>query len=420
MEEKTSKGRLAAVQKQIRLRQLLLIIFVSLILCAGGILINMRSNDAAFNQELQNTSELITRLYSFVKDYDEEEVCSYMDNLLSSISGIDLVSIVDKNNIRIYHTNHQLIKTKYQGTIPDFSLHQQGFYTENDVGPSGSQRRTYSAIYDENKNYCGFIITGKLKTSMKASGLKSVTLFLIVTAIALVIEFFLSAALSGKIKKEFLAFSEDFEGTKFLVDSMRANNHDFTNKLHVILGLIQIGQYDKAVSYIENISFIQKETVSAVMKKIDNPAFSALLIGKIARACECNVKFILQDGFNFKSSDISLPSQALVTITGNLIDNALDAMNQPSQSGKNHILEFGVFTMPGQLLISVKDNGSGIPLVIRDKIFEKGFSTKGEGRGVGLYHTKQLAESLGAKLSFESQEGVGTCFTLSMKEKRNV
>jgi sensor histidine kinase regulating citrate/malate metabolism len=95
-------------------------------------------------------------------------------------------------------------------------------------------------------------------------------------------------------RTEYTKLMEDLSGTKYLVDSMRANNHDFTNKLHVILGLIQIGEYDKAVSYIENISIIQRETLSKVMHSVDNPSFAALLIGKIARASECNVKFILK------------------------------------------------------------------------------------------------------------------------------
>ena len=197
---------------------------------------------------------------------------------------------------------------------------------------------------------------------------------------------------------------------------MRANNHDFTNKLHVILGLIQIGEYDRAVSYIENISIIQKETVSRVMHAVDNPSFSALLIGKIARASECNVKFILKEDMVFNSDDIDLPSEALVTITGNLIDNALDAMNTSEVMSKNdRSLIFGVYTQPGQLLITVQDTGNGIPDKIKDKVFENGFSTKGSGRGVGLYHTKQLVESLGGSISFESQNGKGTCFMVSLK-----
>jgi sensor histidine kinase regulating citrate/malate metabolism len=77
-------------------------------------------------------------------------------------------------------------------------------------------------------------------------------------------------------------------------------------------------------------------------------------------------------------------------------------------------LEFGVFTKPGELLITVRDTGCGIPDEIRDRIFEKGFSTKGSGRGVGMYHVKQLVESLGGKISFESEKDTGTIFMVEL------
>ena len=198
---------------------------------------------------------------------------------------------------------------------------------------------------------------------------------------------------------------------------MRANNHDFTNKLHVILGLIQIQEYDKAISYIQNISIIQRETISRIMNTVDNPSFAALLVGKIARASECNVKFVLKDGIHFDSNDIDVPSEALVTITGNLIDNALDAMNMERSFEKSKELTFGAFTRPGELLITVKDTGPGIPDELQQKIFENGFSTKGTGRGVGLYHTKQLIDSLGGTISLESQVGKGACFMVTLKKR---
>ena len=78
-------------------------------------------------------------------------------------------------------------------------------------------------------------------------------------------------------------------------------------------------------------------------------------------------------------------------------------------------LEFGVFTQPGELLITVDDTGCGISKENADKVFDNGFSTKGKGRGVGLYHTKQLVESLGGSISFESQAGVGTSFMVNFK-----
>ena len=416
MSTKENNGKLNSLHKEIQNVQLILIISATLFLSFGGMIININSNDKSFNLNLQNTSELITRIYKFIEDYDQQELCDYMDSVVSQLQDVDVISIVDKDNKRIYHTNHELINTLYGGTHPDFANLQSDYYTVNSNGPSGPQRRTYSAIYN-NGEYEGFIMTIRLKTSIRTATEKSILLSLFVTIMAILIELAICTWFSKDIKKQFLDFTEDFEGTKFLVDSMRANNHDFTNKLHVILGLIQIGQYDKAVSYIENISIIQRETVSFVMNSIDNASFAALLIGKIARASECNVKFKIMEGTSFKSAHIDFPSEALVTITGNLIDNALDSMNISSKEIRE--LSFGAFTMPGEMLIIVQDTGCGIPEENKSKIFENGFSTKGTGRGVGLYHSKQLIESLGGEIIVESQVGKGTCFTVTLKRGAN-
>ncbi|MCQ2588624.1 MAG: ATP-binding protein [Treponema sp.] len=410
---KKKLGNLNFIRKEIQRTQLILIISITILLCLGGLFINLSQNNKMFTQNLQNTAELITRLYSFTKDYSQEELCKYMDNVVQNLSDVDVISIVDLDNIRKYHTNSDLINSKYDGTIPDFNLYKSNYYTETNIGPSGPQLRTYYAVYDQDGNYNGFIITICLKTSISLITTRILILFLIVTLLAILIEIVISGILSKIIKKEFLAFTEDFEGTKFLVDSMRANNHDFTNKLHVILGLVQIGEYEKAISYIQNISIIQRETISKVMNSIENPSFAALIVGKIARASECNVKFILSEGTCFKSSDIVLPSEALVTITGNLIDNALDSMNMDTSKTEKE-LSLGIYTRPDELLIIVKDTGTGIPEEIKDKIFENGFSTKGEGRGIGLYHTKQLITSLGGKITVESQVGIGTCFMVNL------
>ena len=411
--KKKNLGNLNSIRKAIQRTQLILIISITIFLSIGGFFINLNINNKTLNQNLQNTAELITRLYSFSRDFSQEDLCDYMDKVVQNLSDVDIISIIGLDSIRKYHTHHNLINTKYHGTIPDFKNHQNNYYTESNIGPSGPQLRTYAAVYDSQGNYSGFIMIIRLKTSISAITTHILILFLIVTLSAIIIEIAISGFFSRKIKKEFLAFTEDFEGTKFLVDSMRANNHDFTNKLHVILGLIQIGQYDKAVSYIQNISIIQRETISKVMNSIENPSFAALIVGKIARSSECNVKFILNEGSCLKNEDISIPSEALVTITGNLIDNALDSMNKDTSKNEKE-LTLGIYTRPGELLIIVKDTGTGIPEEIKEKIFENGFSTKGEGRGIGLYHVKQLVSSLGGTITVESQVGTGTCFMVNL------
>lgn len=411
---KEKKNNLGLLRKEITRIQITLIVSVTILLSSGGLIINLGSINKAFNQTLQNTSELITRLYSFTRKMSQEELTVYLDNTALSVSNVDIISIVDQFEKRVYHTNHQLINTQYDGTHPDFANLSTSCYIEDSTGPSGPQRRTYSAIYDEDGNYIGFIMTIALKTSIRNAAKHTILFFIAVTVAAILIELAICATISKKIKKEFLSFTEDFEGTKFLVDSMRANNHDFTNKLHVILGLIEIGEYKKAENYIQNISIIQRETVSYVMHNIQNSSLAALLIGKIARASECNVKLKFKENSKYNEEDIVIPSEALVTITGNLIDNSLDSMN--SSSGENKYLTVGIFTNPGELLLTVQDTGAGVPENFKEKIFENGFSTKGEGRGVGLFHTKQLIESMGGDIFVESQVGNGACFTVILRK----
>ncbi|MBQ0039247.1 MAG: Spo0B domain-containing protein [Treponema sp.] len=411
---RNTKGNLTRLRKIITRTQMALIIIITLFLSAGGLLINISSNDKSFNQNLRNTSALVSRLYGFTRGLSQQDLCAYFDGVAHDLPEVDIFSIVDKNNIRLYHTHHQLINTLYDGTHPDFSKASSNYFTEDSNGPSGPQRRTYSAFYDEEGNYEGFIMTIRLKTSMRTVTKHTVLLFVLVTIAAIMIELAICAKLSHEIEKSFIDFTEDFEGTKFLVDSMRANNHDFTNKLHVILGLIEIGQYKQAQNYIQNISIIQRETVTFVMHNIENPSLAALLIGKIARASECNVKFLLQENSRYRQEDIDIPSEALVTITGNLIDNALDSMN--NSNNKTRELSVGIFTTPAKLLILVQDSGTGIAEGFKEKIFDNGFSTKGTGRGVGLFHTKQLIESLGGEIIVESEVGKGSCFTVKLNK----
>jgi len=220
-------------------------------------------------------------------------------------------------------------------------------------------------------------------------------------------------------RTEYTKLMEDLSGTRYLVDSMRANNHDFTNKLHVILGLIQMEMYQEATDYIENITIVQRATISSIMNAVDEPAVAALLIGKTARAAELNVRFTLREGCSYCTADMHLPVETLVTVIGNLIENAFESMNSKGSTydGKKELI-FGIFSCPGSVLITVEDTGEGIKAENREQIFENGFSTKGEGRGTGLYQVKTMVEALGGTISVESQEGVGASFSVKFGKER--
>ena len=174
-----------------------------------------------------------------------------------------------------------------------------------------------------------------------------------------------------------------------------------------------------ATSYIQNITMVQRETISKVMNCINESAVAALLIGKIARASELNVRFILREGCYYSPSDITVPSEILVTVIGNLIDNAFESMNDMNYNGQKELL-FGMYSKPGALLITTDDTGSGIEEGNIDRIFENDFSTKGNGRGTGLYQVKKLVENAGGNINVESQEGVGTSDELDILNQKSI
>ena len=533
--QKNEKATLGNIQKMSFRFQIILIVTLALFLGFAGSFINVQFEIERRDQNLQNVAEAIAKSPLVVEaEYSNMDsyplLKEYLDSLCDTLKDIDVISVVTKESTRLYHSNEELIGTVYDGTIPDFKEKSKDYYTTTDNGPSGTQRRAYAAIYDEEGNYAGFVMAIMLMKNIKNETIQIILTFILITIIAILIELFISAELSDKIKKSLLGYEpdvftsmfrmrdnilesldegivavdkvgkvqfinksavemlttdgkedsfigkyvsnlsntipalnplcaseisrsvssaydnilidtipikendsvtgtvgilhdrkeytklmEDLTGTRYLVDSMRANNHDFTNKLHVILGLIQMEMYDEATSYIQNITMVQRETISKVMNCINEPAIAALLIGKIARASELNVKFVLREGCYYSSADISLPSEVLVTVIGNLIENAFESMNDMNYDGQKELL-FGMYSKPGALLITADDTGSGISDSNIDRIFENGFSTKGSGRGTGLYQVKNLIEAAGGKINVESQEGIGTSFTVSFKK----
>ena len=513
--------------------QLVLIVSLALILGIAGTLINIHFETEKRDQNLQNVAEAIARspMLNTKGSTDIAAVSEYLDTLKETLEDIDVISIVNNDGIRLYHSNHSLIGTRYDGNIPDFANRSAGYYTVDENGPSGSQRRAYAAIYDEGGEPVGFVMAIMLMKNIKVETFQMLFIFLMITVVAILIELIIAGELSGKVKKRLMGYEpdvftamykmrdniletleegilavdengviqfandsavrmlcddtkttivgqnietlgdeilshtvkkgdkefnvslakadiildrvpvkedehvigaiavlhnraeytklmEDLSGTRYLVDSMRANNHDFTNKLHVILGLIQMEMYNEASSYIQNITMVQRENISKVMNAVNEPAVAALLIGKIAGASELNVSFVLREGCYYSSADMNLPSEMLITVIGNLLDNAFDAMNENGDYQAQKELMFGIYSKPGAVLITVDDTGSGISKEDIAHIFENGYSTKGEGRGTGLYQVKSMVENFGGKITVETQEGVGSSFSVSFAKEK--
>ena len=212
-------------------------------------------------------------------------------------------------------------------------------------------------------------------------------------------------------RTELTRMADDLTGVRHMVDAMRAYTHEFLNKLHVILGLLQIGEPEKAQQYIMDTSQTHREAVGRIMSQIHQPSVAALLVGKTSRANELGIRLVLDRESSLRENSPWLPPDAYVTILGNLIENAIEILNQSRSSTKE--ISVSIRESEENLLLCVEDTGPGIPPALRQTMFQRGATSKGRGRGTGLALVQEIAEAYHGEIRVESESGVGTSFFLS-------
>ena len=184
---------------------------------------------------------------------------------------------------------------------------------------------------------------------------------------------------------------------------MRAQRHDFLNHLQVVYSLMEMGEYQDATAYLETV-YSQLHAVSRVLRtKVT--AFNALLQVKNA---ECERRGIaLEMDVRSTLEGIAMPAWELCCVIGNLLDNAMDAAAQAEKPQ----ITLSVTESLREFTFIIRNNGAAIPASLRERIFEPGFSTKGENRGMGLAIVRRRLEEYGGRLLLESG-GEATVFTV--------
>lgn len=207
-------------------------------------------------------------------------------------------------------------------------------------------------------------------------------------------------------KTEVSQLMQRLDGMVNYVDALRAHTHEFMNKLHVILGLLNIKRYDKLEEYILQTAHHYQTDIGTIQSKVKSPVVAGFLLGKINRAKEAGVTLTLADESQIPDTASEEQVAVLITALGNLIENALDAMEGQQEGEIGLLLHY----QNGWLSCEVSDDGPGIDPTQLEYIFTKGFSTKGENRGVGLFLARQQIQNLGGDISVESEPGVFTQF----------
>src|SRR6516162_3960691 len=189
-----------------------------------------------------------------------------------------------------------------------------------------------------------------------------------------------------------------------LTETLRAQSHEFANRLHTLVGLVELGRNDEAIQFVTDVSAARADLTERLQADIGDAKLVAMILGKVSLADERDVRLRVMDDSHI-GAPISDVSQVL-TVAGNLIDNAIDAA---AQAPEPRWVELTIVAADQDLLIRVRDSGPGVPHDMRETIFMDGVTTKssttGAQRGLGLALVRQVVESRNGMISVGHDNG---------------
>ncbi|MEG0099146.1 sensor histidine kinase [Citrobacter sp.] len=211
-------------------------------------------------------------------------------------------------------------------------------------------------------------------------------------------------------KTEVRKLMQRLDGMVNYADALRERSHEFMNKLHVILGLLHLKSYKQLETYIIKTANNYQEEIGSLLGKIKSPVIAGFLLSKINRTSDLGHTLVISNESQLPENSNEDQVTVLITVLGNLIENALEALGQEVGGEISVSLHY----RHGWLHCEVNDDGPGIAPDRIDHIFEKGVSSKGSERGVGLALVKQQVESVGGNISVESEPGIFTQFFVQL------
>jgi sensor histidine kinase regulating citrate/malate metabolism len=183
-------------------------------------------------------------------------------------------------------------------------------------------------------------------------------------------------------RTELLELRRELDLTRHVTDTLRAQAHEFSNRLHTIAGLIELGEADEAVRFVHRVSSSRSEFSGAVTGAVHDPSIAALLIAKASQAAEVGVDLRIAPESSLPLLDDAL-STDVTTVVGNLLDNALDAASVAA----DRWVEVALGLVDGEVEVVVRDSGAGVPPELVREVFRRGVTTKDAAsgqRGIGL------------------------------------
>ena len=210
---------------------------------------------------------------------------------------------------------------------------------------------------------------------------------------------------------ELAALQAQLSSHRSVTDTLRAQTHEFSNQLHTISGLTQLGEFDAVRTLVGTLTRRRAEINEAVTQHVSDPAVAALLIAKTSLAAESGVTLGLTDDSHLDALDPALATD-VITLLGNLIDNAVDV----SVGSAAARVDVRIDDAAG-LVLAVSDSGPGVPEHLRESIFSRGVTSQAEvpgGRGIGLALVRLVTAQHGGAVEVTDAPGGGALFVVRL------
>jgi two-component system CitB family sensor kinase len=223
------------------------------------------------------------------------------------------------------------------------------------------------------------------------------------------------AVVTLRDRTELAGLLRELDSVRGLTDALRAQQHEFANRMHTVAGLLELDETDEALRYLTDLGGAEAEFTESLRARIASPLIVGLILAKSAVAAERGIELELSE--DSWLGEVPSKSQALTTILGNLIDNALDAVGgvRSAAEGPGRV-RVVLVEDEDRIRVEVADNGPGIAAGDVDSVFVDGFSTKPAAgslrRGLGLALAHRLVRRLGGRIDVTA--GPGAVFTVSL------